>query len=226
MIDLEPNSGFVKYRRSKEVNELLKAPIANALLCQIVLRAKRTKSFSVDGLEVGEALIGDYKSVGASYQQYRTAVGQLERWGLVTIRTTNKGSIAKLIDKRVFDINQEGGNEQNNHQTTNKKRTDNEQTTTNKNERRKKRKKYSEAFESFWRQYPKKVAKIKAFSAFQKIDFSEHPLETIIFVLQKQKNSEQWKTSQYIPNPTKWLEEERWLDEFVEEDSDFEEVNY
>ena len=99
---------FLKLMKTKETKELLKsAPNAFLLLTQIALRAKRTNDFNVHGLKIGQALVGDYKSIGLTERKYRTAKAQLETWGFATFKGTNKGTIANLINSRVFDINEE-----------------------------------------------------------------------------------------------------------------------
>jgi len=117
---------FLKLMKNKESMELLtNAPNAFLLLTQIALRAKRTNDFNVHGLTIGQALVGDYKSIGLTEQRYRAAKAQLQSWGFATFKGTNKGTIANLINTRVFDINEEG------EQRTGQ-RTSNEQVTTNK----------------------------------------------------------------------------------------------
>lgn len=65
-------------------------------------------------------------------------------------------------------------------------------------------------FESFWKVYPKKVAKKEAFKAFKKI---KTPVSVLIDAVEKQKKSDQWTRDhgQYIPYPTTWLNQERWV---------------
>lgn len=132
---------FIIQQRSKIVDELMKKPFAFLLLTQIARRAKRTTDFTVNNLEIGECFVGDYKSIGATEQQYRTAKANIQKWGFATFKATNRGTIAKLTDTRVYDINEYLYNEPDNRQTTNKQRTNNEpdnrQTTTNKNIRNK-----------------------------------------------------------------------------------------
>lgn len=53
--------------------------------------------------------------------QYRTRVDRLEKWQLITTRTTNKGTIAKLISPLVFDINQTAKDQPENHQAHHRK---------------------------------------------------------------------------------------------------------
>lgn len=73
------------------------------------------------------------------------------------------------------------------------------------------------AFDEFWAVYPKKVGKKDAFKAFQKVPVSERPL--LIPAVERQKQSRQWQKDggQFIPNPSTWLNQGRWLDEEVEQ---------
>ncbi len=134
------NYGFIKYNRGEHVDELQeKYPAAFLLLNQIARRARRTVS-EITGLGVGEARIGDYKRCGIKTEQkYRTAKDILQKLGIITTRATNKGTVAKLIDTSIFDINAESNNVQDNEQITGKQRTDNEQITTNKKEKKEKK---------------------------------------------------------------------------------------
>src|SRR5260370_763338 len=94
------------FMRSPESEELLlHDPVAFALLALIAFRARWRAAFSADGLEIGEALIGDYKKCGMTRRQGRPRLAHLVRWGLITVRPTRKGTIAKLTSTAVFDIN-------------------------------------------------------------------------------------------------------------------------
>lgn len=106
--------GFIMQSRRKEVEELMRYPVEFTLLTQIARRACRTApQFNPHGLTIGEALVGDYQSIGASYQNYRTARDHLKEWGFATFRPTNKGTIARLLDNRIYDINADApGNDQ------------------------------------------------------------------------------------------------------------------
>ena len=139
---------FVKLIRSEDAEALLiKYPNAFLLLTQIALRARREPN-KILGLDVGECVIGDFSNCGLTEQKYRTAKKLLEKLGIATFKATNKGTVAKLINSDIYDINvgmdNEQANEQvtnkqrtSNEQVTNKQRTSNEQVTTNKNERMK-----------------------------------------------------------------------------------------
>lgn len=68
------------------------------------------------------------------------------------------------------------------------------------------------AFDVFWKAYPKKVGKIAAKKAFDRVKV---PVETLLDALERQKCGEQWRkdNGQYIPNPATWLNQGRWEDE-------------
>lgn len=123
------SNSWVKFKRSREADELLKDPKAWTLFSLIARRAKRTNEFNIHDLNPCEALIGDYDSCGLTRSEYRAAIKRLVKWKFVTIKTTNKGTIAKIINSNIFDINIED----NDQQTTNKQPTNDHQTTTNKN---------------------------------------------------------------------------------------------
>ena len=70
-------------------------------------------------------------------------------------------------------------------------------------------------FELFWKNYPRKVGKGAAERAWEKVSPNIYP--AILKAIELQKRSEQWLRDggQYIPHPSTWLNEKRWLDEGV-----------
>ncbi len=118
--------------RSNNAMELMKRPKSFVLLTQIAQRARRTSELNIDGLAVGQALIGDHESIGLTEQEYRTAKQHLARLGLATFDGTSKGTVARLIDNTIFDINPDTPNEHRNEQATGRQRKDNGRETTNK----------------------------------------------------------------------------------------------
>ena len=68
------------------------------------------------------------------------------------------------------------------------------------------------AFDIFWKAYPKKVGKLAAKKAFDRV---KAPVETLVQAIERQKCGEQWQrdNGQYIPNPATWLNGGRWEDE-------------
>lgn len=120
-------------RDSKNLQELIRRrPTAFVLLTLIALRARRKNDSNFDDLELYEALVGDHKTYGVTQQVYRTDKQLLEMFKFSTFRATNKGTIAKLVDSTIFDINVQDTNDQTNEQLTSNQRATNEQLTTNK----------------------------------------------------------------------------------------------
>lgn len=69
-------------------------------------------------------------------------------------------------------------------------------------------------FDEFWKVYPKKASKGAAEKAFAKA-IKEVSLEEMITAVKKQMTTKQWirDGGQYIPYPSTWLNQKRWLDE-------------
>ena len=74
---------------------------------------------------------------------------------------------------------------------------------------------YSADFEMFWKAYPRKAKKDKAWEAWKKRNGKLPPIMTIIESIDKQKHSTQWikDGGQYIPHPATWINAAEWLNE-------------
>lgn len=72
-------------------------------------------------------------------------------------------------------------------------------------------------FPLFWDDYPRKVSKVAAKKAFDKIKVNDSLLKQMLKALEVQKQSKQWQIKEYIPYPTTWLNQRRWEDETEEE---------
>jgi len=73
---------------------------------------------------------------------------------------------------------------------------------------------FNKSFNIFWMIYPKKVGKGYAQKCYKKA-LKKVSLERIIFAIEKQRKSVEWKDKQFIPNPSTWLNQERWDDELT-----------
>ena len=73
---------------------------------------------------------------------------------------------------------------------------------------------YTPDFELFWKAYPRKVGKLGAFRAFQRIK-SKPPVEELVRAIEAHARSEAWTRDggQFIPHPQTWLNQGRWDDE-------------
>lgn len=73
---------------------------------------------------------------------------------------------------------------------------------------------YTNEFEQFWRAYPKRIGKKKAYSAWKKA--TDRPeMAQVIRRIEESKRTEQWmkENGQFIPHPSTWINEGRWDDE-------------
>ncbi len=109
------------------------------LLCYVIaLRAQYHCAFNRYNLAVGEALIGDYRNMAMTEQEYRTAKKCLQANGFATFKSTSKGTVAKLADTRVFGLFAGQPHDQNNGRLTSGQRPANGRLTTTKNRSNKK----------------------------------------------------------------------------------------
>lgn len=69
---------------------------------------------------------------------------------------------------------------------------------------------YSSDFEEFWKLYPRKIDKQKAYKAWNQIDFRGVTLGTILKSVQAWAACEQWENERFIPHPTVFLNNKRW----------------
>ena len=81
-----------------------------------------------------------------------------------------------------------------------------------------------ERFETFWKEYPKKINRAKALMWFEKNSPDDETFNIMIEKLKAYKNTKQWQkdNGQFIPYATTWLNQKRWEDEIEVE----EELNY
>lgn len=108
-------SGWIAMNRSEEADLLQEGhPAAFLLLCQIGRRARwRREPCAITGLGYAQAMIGDWKRAGLqSEKSYRHAMGVLKRAGLVAFKGANKGTVATLLDARIFRLEAEPTGEQ------------------------------------------------------------------------------------------------------------------
>lgn len=67
-------------------------------------------------------------------------------------------------------------------------------------------------FERFWECYPRKVGRRKALGAWAQSEGKRPAIEQLIGRVEAQASSAQWMEG-VIPNPSTWLDEQRWEDE-------------
>ena len=79
---------------------------------------------------------------------------------------------------------------------------------------------YSAEFELWWAKYPKKKGKDAAWNAWKKKKRDKRlpSVDELIEKTEQAKTSEEWRNG-FIPDPSRWLNEARWLDEAPESES-------
>lgn len=75
-------------------------------------------------------------------------------------------------------------------------------------------------FNLFWDKYPVKINKQRALINFIKANISESKLNDILMDIEKRKNTMQWSKKRFIPHPSNYIKDSRWLDEYQETEDD------
>jgi hypothetical protein len=70
-------------------------------------------------------------------------------------------------------------------------------------------------FDTFWKAYPRRVAKGDARKAWSQTDNIRPALPELLEAIDQQMKSDQWRKNdgQFVPYPATWLRQERWADE-------------
>ena len=70
-------------------------------------------------------------------------------------------------------------------------------------------------FDTFWKAFPRRVAKGDARKAWSQTERIRPDMATLLAAIQAQMQSDQWRKNegQFIPYPATWLRQERWDDE-------------
>jgi hypothetical protein len=78
---------------------------------------------------------------------------------------------------------------------------------------------YTESFEKFWKIYPRKIGKKMASKSFSKFDEKHYP--KIIFGAERFAEENLTTEEKYIPHPTTWLNQERYMDWFETDENGY-----
>ena len=156
---------------------------------------------------------------GLTIRQVRTSLQRLISTEEIEKKTTSQFTQIKVLKYCDYQTSEFENDKQNVTQTTNKRQTNDKQTTTNKNDKNDKNvknKEYIGDFAAFWSHYPKKVSKPQALKTFEKVVKDQNTFDAIISDLEKRKGFEQWikEKGKFIPNPSTYLNNQRWLDEY------------
>ena len=161
------------------------------------------------------------KLTGLTRHKQDRVIDELEKSGVLLKKV--KGLPAKRyfkldckkIENKIVENQQTSlSKTDNNKESTYKESTYKESTNT----RARANKSTLESFEKFWEAYPKKIAKKAVLQKWKKLKVNDALFESIMKGLEAWKQSQQWMKDggQYIPNPTTFLNQERWNDETPE----------
>ena len=119
--------GFIRLNRGEELDNLIRDPKALTLLTLIASRARYANSVRLDGLKIGQALIGDWEAAGLTRGQYRAALKRLVAHGYITtlsvrsLKKGERGTIATITNDSIYSITrpiQPSNDYQSNHHPT------------------------------------------------------------------------------------------------------------
>ena len=166
----------------------------------------------------------DQIQLGLSRQELRTAQKHLERCEMITIEPTNSGTLIRVCNYSVYQNPNGKANQQTNPQSTSDQPTANQRPTSdqpqhkegNKIKERKKGKKitteqpkYSEAFEAFWKAYPKKENKAEAWELYDDIGPSQE--QQLLEFAQRYAKEYRGNRKQYAQKAKYILRNMEWL---------------
>lgn len=235
--------GYVRLWRKTLDSGLLQHPTAWQVFGFLLMSATRSNRKLMVAGQVFELQPGDYaisvaglcEALKLTTRQCRTALNVLEKLEIVTIKTTNKGSLISLINWHRYQGEGQAGDKQSDKQATSARQTSDkpiEQELKNINitptlsSLRSERasptaKTFPQEFLDFWAAYPKKTGKDAAYRAWQtkKRERRLPAIDDLLKAVRKAKASDQWQEDggKYIPNPATWLNQGRWEDEAVED---------
>ncbi len=206
------NNSFIKLYRKIQDNWIWDNPLYLKCWIDMLMRASIKSSSMLLNNQVinvsrGEIVFSQEnfsKRNGMSRQQLRTFLKKLKQTNMIKSSPNSNQQITHLF---IVEYNVYNSIKSNQDLTT-------KQPKLNHIIRSKKviKKEINKDFELFWNAYPKKIGKKKVEDKFNSIDF---PIDKILKNIELQKQSDQWQTQQYIPNPETYLNQERWEDEVV-----------
>ncbi|MFQ9891837.1 MAG: hypothetical protein ACLRWH_01360 [Emergencia sp.] len=126
-------NGFVKiHRKFTDWGWYSDSVTKDVFLHILITAAFKSSSYLGHELKPGQAVIGRKKMadiLGFSEQQIRTALKKLESTGEITLKSTNRFTIATVEKWELYQLDDVGNQPTDNQQITNKQPTDNQQIT-------------------------------------------------------------------------------------------------
>lgn len=133
------NNGWIKLHRKFTKWEWYTDVPVKVVFLHLLLEANHEgKKWQGREIQRGQCVIGRKvlaDETGLSEQQIRTALDKLKKTGEITTESTNRFTIATIVNYSLYQTCDEEEQPTNNQQATSKQPTDNQQATTNKNDK-------------------------------------------------------------------------------------------
>ncbi|HSW63910.1 MAG TPA: hypothetical protein VLH56_11485 [Dissulfurispiraceae bacterium] len=166
-------------------------------------------------------------------QSVRTALLKLEKWGFLTNESTKTGRLISIVKWDLYQNCETDTNKDINKQPTKSQQRANKELTTNKNDKNDKNEKNvkneeniissnppihdftQQNFDSFWKEYPRKVNKEGAWKSFKSLKPSPDLFLKIMDALKRHCVLWSSREKEFIPHASTWLNKKRWEDEIT-----------
>jgi hypothetical protein len=220
--------GFVKlHRKLKQWGWYSDSNTMRVFLHLLLSANFEPSDFHGTRIEVGQAAFGRKEMAGALHlteQQVRTALEHLQSTGEITIKGTNRFSVATLVKWQDYQHVEKENNQQNTTPITCQQpanhRADNQPITTSKKKEGKKEEKKQilpGGFDAFYAAYPRKVSPHDARKAWDKLTPDAALVEDIMsglerFIAEHKASLASGKFTPEYPYPATWLNKRRWQD--------------
>jgi hypothetical protein len=224
--------GYVKLWRKSMESAVFKNANVWKFWCWCLMKATHKPVQILVGYQRVDLVPGQFifgrakasKELRLSEREIRTCVDTLSKLENMTIKATNKFSIISICN---WDTYQNGKNENDQHndqQATNKRPTSDHKQEYKECKEEKTSSPgnngdgYSEDFKIFWKAYPRRAGKGKAFAQWKKVAKDSQVRKEIMKAIPLQIKSGVLRTDdlQYCPHPATWLNQRRWEDEIPE----------
>ena len=93
----------MEIKKTRETDELMKDTEAFLLLFKIAYHTKTNKDFTIPDCPIGWAFI-TAEIVGLTQSVFRKNKNKLVKWGFIEVKTTNKGTFARVTTDKFFII--------------------------------------------------------------------------------------------------------------------------
>lgn len=232
--------GFIKIWKSLEKWEWFSDPNMVALWVHLLLKANwQDKRWCGHVIKRGQCVIGRSqlsKETGISEQTIKTCLNRLKSTSQITIKSTSKFSVLTIENYEFYQQRDHKPTSKSTSKSTSNQPATNQQLTTplegeEREEReegidsplnppegkvsvkeKKSKQDYSQDFEEFWKQYPKKAGKTEAYKAYVNAIKRASPQQILNGTMAYANECTQ-RDPKYIKHAQGWLNGDRWQDQ-------------